>query len=573
MPAPRAGFERVGNRLLLPLTGRPVSRRFLAWMTIAVALIAALAWGRIAAAEPIRTPASTWGGREGVTSEPDPDAGTEPDAGADSGTDSDAGTGTDSDAGTGAGAGTAAAADEESDAHPVTHKYLLEDIEIHGNTSTLGRVILRYVPFKVGEPFDVNDDRVALTRFRLLGTGFFRDVQLSLKRGSRRGLVVFVIDVVERNTIVVNDFWLGLASDVNPSGAARPITAYGGIDVSENNLAGTGLLLGGALAVADRQLALRARFAAPQIGTSSFGFNAQVLFSRARDFFGNRDVLTSTASTAAPTDYAVVTYDRFGGSIGGSYEVAPPTHLFLDYRLERIDATLPGAASHRRGNDVEPIDFYVRQGGSVLSTLRATLSYDTRDEPVLTSSGTYVGLVGELALAPIGSDYPFAKLQARAAHWFTLPWKHVLRIDAFAGAIVGDAPLYERYYIGDFTDLLPDRVLDLAFDRRAAPNVFNTSISEYRYGKYAGLLSAEYRIPIYRGRSTIYGVDLFGSAGIYGIADERTFTSPPTGYTTAQRIPVDLTFNLGLRIDSAFGAIRLGASTFVGFIPFNSEGQ
>jgi outer membrane protein assembly factor BamA len=541
-----------------------VRRCLVSWITLAFALALALGWGRVALAEPI----ATWGGSMGITSEGDADA----DAGADADADADAGAGADADADAGAGAG-AGAVTEAPEAPPIPQRYTLEDIEVHGNTSTLGRVVLRYVPFKVGEPFDVTDERVALTRFRLLGTGFFREVQLSLKRGSRRGLVVLVIDLVERNTIVVNDFWLGLASDVNPSGAARPITAYGGIDASENNLAGTGLLLGGALAVADRQLALRARFAAPQIGTSSFGFNAQVLFSRARDFFGNRDVLTSSAPSAAPTDYAVVTYDRFGGLIGGSYEITPATHLFLDYRLERIDAALPAAASHRRGTDVEPIDFYVRPGGSVLSTLRATLSVDTRDEPVLTSTGTYLGLVGELALPPIGSDYPFAKVQLRAAHWFTLPWKHVLRLDAFAGAIVGDAPLYERYYVGDFTDLLPDRVLDLAFDRRAAPNFFGTSISELRYGQYAGLLSAEYRIPIYRGRTTIYGVDLFGSAGLYGIADERTFTSPPSGYTTAQRIPVDLTFNLGLRIDSAFGAIRLGASTFVGFIPFNSEAQ
>lgn len=454
---------------------------------------------------------------------------------------------------------------------PVNVRYVLEDVEVHGNTTTLKRVVLRYVPFRVGEPFDVDDERVALTRFRLLGTGFFRDVQLSLKRGSRRGSVVLVIDVVERNTIVVNEFWLGLASDVNPNGSARPITAYGGLDVSESNLAGTGLLLGGALAVADRQLALRARFAAPQIGTSSFGFNAQLLFARARDFFGNRDVLVDVGRGAQPTDYAVVTYDRFGGSLGGSYEVSPTTHLFLDYRLERIDASVPAAASHRRGSDVEPIDFYVRSGGSILSTLRGTLSHDTRDEPVLTSKGNYVGLVGELSLAPLGSDYPYAKVQLRGAQWFTLPWKHILRLDAFAGAIFGDAPLYERYYVGDFTDLLPDRVLDLAFDRRAAPNVFQTSISELRYGQYAALLSAEYRIPLYRGRATIYGIDLFGSAGVYGIADLRSFTSPPNGYSGAARVPVDLTFNLGLRIDTAVGAVRLGASTFIGFIPFRSE--
>jgi DNA gyrase subunit B len=38
-------------------------------------------------------------------------------------------------------------------------------------------------------------------------------------------------------------------------------------------------------------------------------------------------------------------------------------------------------------------------------------------------------------------------------------------------------------------------------------------------------------------------------------------------------LKIDLTFNLGLRIDTSFGAVRLGASTFVGFIPFRSDAQ
>ena len=67
-----------------------------------------------------------------------------------------------------------------------------------------------------------NDPELELTRFRLLGTGFFRDVQLSLRRGTQRGYVVLVVDVVERNTLVVNDVWLGLSADVDPSGARDP---------------------------------------------------------------------------------------------------------------------------------------------------------------------------------------------------------------------------------------------------------------------------------------------------------------------------------------------------------------
>ena len=55
----------------------------------------------------------------------------------------------------------------------------------------------------------------------------------------------------------------------------------------------------------------------------------------------------------------------------------------------------------------------------------------------------------------------------------------------FSSHVIGDAPLFEKFYVGDFTDLLPDRVLDLNFDRRAAPNFLGTDIVEVRYGQYA----------------------------------------------------------------------------------------
>ncbi len=65
-------------------------------------------------------------------------------------------------------------------------RYVVEGVEIRGNTSTLARVIERFVPFNAGDTLDVDDKELLLTRFRLLGAGFFRDVQLSLRRGTKR---------------------------------------------------------------------------------------------------------------------------------------------------------------------------------------------------------------------------------------------------------------------------------------------------------------------------------------------------------------------------------------------------
>jgi outer membrane protein insertion porin family len=448
-------------------------------------------------------------------------------------------------------------------------KYTLEGIEVRGNTTTLPRVVLRYVAFHAGDVLDVDDPELELTRFRLLGTGFFRDVQLSLRRGTRRGNVVLVVDVVERNTIVVDGVWLGLSEDVelNSNGggtAARPLTAYGGAAVTETNLAGTGIALGGAFAVADDQIALRARLTDPQLLRSSWIGETELLYNSALDFFGNRDVLVQNTAE----DYAVAQYKRFGGRLGFGHDLGISSQIAFDYRLENIQATFPVAASDHRGLDVEPIDFMLIQGSSILSTLRATFVNDTRDEPFLPTQGRFIRAIADTALAPVGSDYAYTKLVVQGSQWLTLPWGHVLHLEGFAGGIFGTAPLFERFYVGDFSDLLPDRVLDLNFDRRPAPNLLDTDIVEIRYGNYAAKVDAEYRIPVYRGTRSIYGVDFYASLGFYSVANQEDIVDPARGYLGLARVPVDMTFDLGLRIDTQAGGFVLGVGSLVGFVPF-----
>jgi outer membrane protein insertion porin family len=451
-------------------------------------------------------------------------------------------------------------------------KYTLEGIEVRGNTTTLARVVLRYVPFRAGDILDVNDPELELTRFRLLGTGFFRDIQLSLRRGTQRGYVVLVVDVAERNTLVVDDLWLGLSADVDPSGAKRPLTAYGGAKVTETNLAGTGIALGGAFAVADGQLGLRARLSDPQFARSSWTAETELLYNAARDFFGNGDVLVGDPSQPAQ-DFAILTYKRFGARVGLGHDLGVSSQIFFDYRLEKIDATVPLAASDHRGLDVEPIDFMLAPGSSVLSTLRVTVAHDTRDEPFLPTRGHDLTASADASLTPLGSDYPYAKVVVHGTQWFGLPWGHVLAVDAFVGGIFGNAPLFERFYVGDLTDLLPDRVLDLNFDRRPAPNYLNTDIVELRYGNYAAKLDAEYRVPIYRGVRSIYGVDLFGSFGVFGLANQQDFVDRARGYQGFGTLPIGLTFNAGMRLDTQAGGFTIGIANLIGLIPVRGADQ
>ncbi|MEO7095074.1 MAG: BamA/TamA family outer membrane protein, partial [Polyangiales bacterium] len=426
-----------------------------------------------------------------------------------------------------------------------------------------------------GDDLDVDDERLELTRFRLLGTGYFSDVQLSLSKGPRRGVVILNIDVVERNTIVINDLWLGLGADATPNGSSRPFTAFGGVDVAENNFYGTGISIGAAFAMADKQQAYRLRFADPSFLGSKWIVSTSLLYNNARDFLGTRDVLFDAPPGELPfTDYAIVRYTRTGGEVGAGLDISTSARLRANYHLEVINALLPLAASHRRGLDVEPISFHLIGGRSILSYLSVQLDDDTRDDPILPTQGHFVQLGSDFGLPSLGSDYSFLRLQARAQQWWTLPWKeHVVRLDVFGGAVFGESPLFMKFYVGDLSDFLPDRALDLNFDRRPPPNFLGTNIVEMRYEDIAFRLNGEYRIPIYRGHRSIYGVDFFGSAGIFALASQRDFKDPARGYRGFSRVPMDLTFNVGVRMQTSAGGFAFALSNAIGFFPIRNEAR
>jgi outer membrane protein insertion porin family len=448
-------------------------------------------------------------------------------------------------------------------------RYTLEGIEIRGNRRTRPRVVLRYVPFEIGDIIDVDDPEVELTRYRLLVTGFFRDVQFSLRRGSRRGQVILVIEVVERNTVVVNDLWMGLSSDRDPEGHKRPLTAYTGLDVAETNLAGTGITLGSAVGLAQDQLALRVRFLDPAFVGTEWMLSAELLFNDAQDFFGNAHVRYQAPEVATVQDFAVLPYERFGGNVGVGRDLSIATQLWLHYRLEGVHATVPLAASHDRNGfqPIEPIRFDIQPGDSVLSSTRATLQYDSRDHPFLPQRGWFTQIHGELGLAALGSDYGYQRIEARASRWWRLPWKHVVRLELFGGAITGNAPFFEQYYVGDFSDFLASRALGLNFDRRPPNNFLGTAIAEVRRGHYAAKLGGEYRIGLYRGKNSVYGIDFFTSAGIFSLASQNDILHPPANYSGAASVPIDVTANLGFRMDTAGGGLTFAFSNILGFIP------
>ncbi len=450
---------------------------------------------------------------------------------------------------------------DEGEAGPAGPLYVLEKIVIEGNRKTTDSTILFFMHIEVGETFSPQDAALEMDRYTLLATGWFSEVDFSLEKGSEHGHVVLVIEVVERSTLVIRDLALGVTH----------ITPYGGISVADYNFLGRGLSLGGGVVVGSPHMGFDLSFTHPFIFHSRFSVGLRLLWIQGVDWLGFDDVVAVWPGAADPLSIAKVTYMRRGGVLGLGFDILPQFSLGLRYRFEVVDASMPVAASNQRNGMTETIDFGLLPGRSFLSTISGVFEYDSRDDPFLPSRGLKVAFSAEISTPLLGSAYSFTKFEVGYDHLFRLPWKHVLNLTFFAGLIAGHAPFFERFYLGDFTDFIPDRVMGMAFDHRQSPNVFSTSISAMRYEDIAAKLALSYAIPLYRSQSGVYGVDFFFSFGLYTLARAKDLHISGEGRQQVSAFPLDLTADLGFRVDTVAGYFEFSLANMMALVPLKGD--
>src|SRR3954467_12184376 len=71
----------------------------------------------------------------------------------------------------------------------------IEEIVVAGNTATQTELIRRTLPIGPGDVLHASDKRLREARYKVLALGFFRDVTLSMRKGSQRGMVVLEVSV------------------------------------------------------------------------------------------------------------------------------------------------------------------------------------------------------------------------------------------------------------------------------------------------------------------------------------------------------------------------------------------
>ncbi|MEO8212755.1 MAG: BamA/TamA family outer membrane protein [Myxococcales bacterium] len=441
-------------------------------------------------------------------------------------------------------------------------RYTIERIEVRGNRKTESVLILGELGLNPGDQITASDPRVEAARIRLLALGFFLDVHLALGKGSGRGDAVLIVEVEERGTVILNALYLG-------SSAATAF--WGGLEIAENNLLGRGISLGTGfvassrpdVAEADRNMGARVRALVPPLGGTGLMISGTGLLVSGSEFFRVR----GPDDSGAPELFAALRIKRVGGIVGVGRALTHAARLFLDFREEGISADLPTTTSRAlTSGPIRPIDFGVADGFSRVGSVTATLDFDTRSDPLVPRAGTHVALSVEGASANLLSNYDFVKLVLQASFYKPTRRGHIIGIHTFGGALFGGAPIFDRFFIGDMNLLLPPRALGLNFSTQPSRDFLGTSIASHRYDNFAGRVLLEYAVPLWRRHRLVYSGDVFIALGAFAMGSKGAFRDPARSGLGAW--PVDMTGDLGVRLDTMIGVFTLSFANALGRIPF-----
>jgi outer membrane protein assembly factor BamA len=420
------------------------------------------------------------------------------------------------------------------DDRPELRSYLVESVDVRGLEKARLYAVRGHLLVAAG---DVLDDRdVLMSRLRLLQLGWFRQVEARVEKGSSRGLVVVVFNVVERNTILITDLVLGTTD-------AQPI--YGGVGLSEQNFLGRGFTLAGAFVYGGAPLgrpadpdrfALRGSFFAPDVsipGAGRFVAGASAWTMRGEEFAcalpGCDPWIDDLAN--APR----LRYRRTGGDLTVGLRSGPFNRILASWRFDRISAEpLPAGPSSEFVPP--PIHF----GRSLASALVVTWERDTRDDFFLPREGYRVATQVAFASRLFGSDYEYSRywLQVETGFGLTgLP----LRFQLQAGAAQGDAPFFDRFYAADLSYFSIGPALGRALELN-----FST---DSRYDAFAAMGGLEWAVPIpIQGRFIQRAYLSIGARGVWSTAVLGG------GRTRISSIPFSA--DLALRFDTPVGAFN-----------------
>jgi len=370
-------------------------------------------------------------------------------------------------------------------------KVRFERINIFGNTITRDKVIRRELAAVEGEDFSGEAMRVSTENLNRLG--FFEDVEMQTKKGSRDDLMILDVRIKERPT---GSFSVG-------AGYSSEDSIFAMFQVAQSNLFGRGQKLQASAKLGGLSTEFKINFTEPWLFGTRYSGNFEI-YKWKQEY---------NDYSYEGTDYEDYKRDSYGFRLG------------LGFPIDKIDELTRGSVSYGYdSSDISNIPYDASpawkdmEGKNMTSSITTGIRRDSRDEPWNTRRGSVNTLSVEIAGRTLGGDVNFNKIRAGTAWYFPLFWDTVFLVRGNWGYIEeragGKLPVYQKFRIGGINTVRGFEFGSISpLDRRG----------EYIGGEKMMYYNFEYRFPVLKEQG-IVGLVFYDCGNVWTDNEHYSFS-------------------------------------------------
>lgn len=430
-------------------------------------------------------------------------------------------------------------------------EYSIESIHIAGNSYTSRKRILELIDLDDLDAIHMTLEELEDCRIRLALTGRFEHVEMKLRPGKESSRLRIDLNVEERSPIQVNQYYIGTDSKS---------TYWHGLDVTWLSMfAPLDRMRMVYAATSSNDYTLDLSYYVPSIAKLplSLLFNIHTMnghegiYGPSFGQHGNRN-----------DDFVHlddIDFQRHGATIGMSYGITKDFRVFLRTSYDRIHR-------HHQLEALAPdLNHFLKRNWSNHFDLGAMIAYDTRSGHQMPNDGHVFQFGVSGTFKTKASNYQYIKMILMHQSNIQLGSPvHLLRIGTFLGGILGDAPFFEKFFYNDFYDLAPARIGILNPSSRGAFDIFSTGAKSLSYEDFLARLSISYAWQPIEQRVEFFGL----VSAIWANSDKDEFIQIANKNNAKRDVfPVDMSFNLGVRMRTEYGLFSLTLAHIFNLIP------
>jgi outer membrane protein insertion porin family len=361
-------------------------------------------------------------------------------------------------------------------------KVFFERINISGNTTTRDKVIRRELKVVEGEYF--NGEALRRSELNLNRLGFFEDVELRTRKGSKEDRTVLDIRVKERPT---GNFSFG-------GGYSSVDKVVGTVQIAQNNFMGRGQRLSTSAKIGGSSSEFDISFTEPWLFDTPISGSAQVYKWK--------------------REYDEYTKD----SLGGTLAIGFPIDQIDDFTRGWVQYSYDDADISDIGSDASLL-IRAMEGRSISSSVTIGLRRNSTDRAWNPTMGSINSISFEYAGGMLGGDNYFNKYNAQSAWFFPLFWDTVFMAQGRWGYLQGRSggalPVYEKFYLGGINTVR-------GFEY-AAISPLDPETGDKIGGEKMMVYNLEYRVPLLKEQGII-GLAFFDAGNVFRSEDSYTFS-------------------------------------------------